>query len=86
MSFMKDFASGFLTAGGKYLSEEDQLKELLASAGKGTPDEYITTGEGIPGVQRRQVGGDSLDFLTQQAKDGSMDIEELIKLIMSVGK
>ena len=86
MAFMKDFASGFFTGAGDYLAEEEKLKKLLASAGKGTPDEYITTGEGIPGVQRRQVGGDSLDFLTQQAKDGSMDIEELIKLIMSVGK
>lgn len=86
MAFLKDFASAALTAGGDYLAEEDQLKKLLKRSGKGTPDEYITTGEGIPGVQRRQVGGDSLDFLTQQAKDGSMDIEELIKLIMSVGK
>jgi len=101
MSFLKDFASGFLTAGGKYLSDEEQLKKLLA------PDEDATTGT-PPGGQvfRRNIdkglggmfGGPSMQRkglvasknpaldVANAGNLGNIDLEEIIKMIMSVGK
>jgi hypothetical protein len=101
MSFLKDFASGFLTAGGKYLSDEEQLKRLLA------PDEDATTGTppgngvfrqnidkelggmfGGPGIRRKGFVASKNPALdvANAGNLGNIDLEEIIKLIMSVGK
>lgn len=121
MAFLKDFASGFLTAGGDYLAEEEKLKRrgdddlseeeklnrLLALIGKGTPDEDATTGTppggqifrqnidkelggmfGGPGIRRKGFVASKNPALdvANAGNLGNIDLEEIIKMIMSVGK